>query len=99
MNPTTSVPGLREADQYTIGNSANRTESPALVNASPHLIRAIAITLAVRAPSTDPGMRFFNCGNLQCMQLDATAGPGGPAARVRTLRAEVFLPNLANEGY
>jgi prepilin-type N-terminal cleavage/methylation domain-containing protein len=95
----TNATGPNNADQYMIGNSANRTENPALVNATPELIRAIAITLSVRAPSTDPGMRFFNCGNLQCMQLDATAGPGGPAARVRTLRAEVFLPNLANEGF
>jgi len=95
----TPLAGFSTPDQYTIGNSASRTQNPGPVNATPELIRAIQVTLAVRAPSTDPGMRFFNCANLQCMQLDAVAGPGGPAARVRALRAEIFLPNIATEGY
>jgi prepilin-type N-terminal cleavage/methylation domain-containing protein len=92
--------GPGNADLYTIGaNSADRTDNPVVVNNDPDRIRAIALTLSVRAPSTDPGMRFFNCANLQCFQISAEAGPGGAAARVRTLRSEIFLPNIAYEGY
>lgn len=95
----TAATGPTQPDQYVIGASGSRTFNPVQVNQDPDLIRAIWLTLAVRAPSTDPGMRFFNCGNLQCFQIDREAGVGGPAARVRTLRAEVFLPNIAYEGF
>lgn len=86
-------------DDYIPGASIDRTEDPIRVNANPERIRAIAVELSERAPSTDPGMRFFNCANLRCFQINPEAGVGGPAARVRTLRTEIFLPNIANEGY
>lgn len=95
----TQPTGNGNADLYTIGNSLDRTEDALRVNADPDLIRAISVALSVRAPSTDPGTRFVNCANLQCFQISAEAGPGGPAARVRTLRAEIFVPNIAYEGY
>jgi len=96
MTPAT---GNGNPDFYAIGNSPDRTEDALRVNADPDRIRSITVALSVRAPSTDPGMRFFNCANLQCFQISPEAGVGGPAARVRTLRAEIFLPNVAYEGY
>jgi prepilin-type N-terminal cleavage/methylation domain-containing protein len=87
-------------DNYAIGSLApNNTANPAVVNLRPELIRAITVTLAVRAASTDPGMRFYNCQGLSCFQITNVAGGGGQAARVRVLRSEVFLPNIANESY
>jgi prepilin-type N-terminal cleavage/methylation domain-containing protein len=85
-------------DNYAIGASADRVDLEGPVNLAPERVRAVTVTLAVRAPSTDPGMRFFNCQNLRCFQIDPTAGVGGPAARVRFMRSEIFLPNLALEG-
>jgi prepilin-type N-terminal cleavage/methylation domain-containing protein len=88
------------ADNYVIGSfSPNNTNNQVTVNQQPQLIRAITVTLAVRAASTDPGMRFYNCQNLRCFQLTNVAGGGGQAARVRVLRSEVYLPNIANESY
>lgn len=99
----TAATGNENPDNYLIGGtSINNTNDPGLVNQSPQLVRAISLTLAVRAPSSDPGMRFYNCQNLRCFQITNVGGGtggGSQAARVRVLRSDIFLPNIAYEGY
>lgn len=95
----TQATGLGQPDRYTVGAGPDTTNVENTINQNPELVRAITVTLAVRAPSADPGMRFYNCANLRCMQINPPAGGGEPAARVRSLRSEIFLPNIAFEGY
>jgi prepilin-type N-terminal cleavage/methylation domain-containing protein len=82
------------ADIYNVGVTTN---TPATVNANPERVRAVTVDLAVRTPDQDRFMQFSqtNCANLRCFQVNTAPG----AARVRRMRAEVFLPNLATEGY
>jgi len=83
-------------DVYTIGNWQVGN-----VNTAPESIRAVSINLAVRTPTQDPALPFIDadgnplCGNRRCYQVFTWPG----RASVRELRAEVFLPNLAQEGY
>jgi prepilin-type N-terminal cleavage/methylation domain-containing protein len=68
-----------------------------MVYNNPERIRAVSIELAVRAPEQDPRMPFTsNCANMRCFQVFSDR-PG--AARVRRERADVFVPNVAFEGY
>lgn len=97
-----------DPDVYTVG-VWNGTETT--VNSNPERVRAVRITLAVRTPEQDPRFAhgnldpaagpvvFFDqalCAGMRCFQV-FNDRPG--AARVRSLRAEVFLPNVALEGY
>ena len=83
------------ADSYTPGND---TTSAAVVNANPERVRAVTIELSARTPEQDRSLAWSAaaCANLSCYQV-FTDRPG--ASRVRTLRAEVFLPNVAFESY
>jgi hypothetical protein len=85
----------QDPDVYTVG-VWNGTE--AAVRANPERVRAVRITLAVRTPEQDSRFPWDPtlCAGLRCVQVFADR-PG--AARVRTLRAEVFLPNIAFEGF
>jgi hypothetical protein len=81
------------------------------VNLNPERVRSVVIDIAVRTPESDPTFPFTlndgdNCRRMRCFQVfaapprdDANNVISGPAARVRRVRAEVFLPNIANEGY
>jgi prepilin-type N-terminal cleavage/methylation domain-containing protein len=91
----TTDTGIGNADQYTI----NQTEQvPANVNNSLQRIRSVIVDLAVRTPEQDPTFPWTanNCALQQCYRVFDDR-PG--AARVRRMRAEVFVPNIAAEGY
>jgi hypothetical protein len=73
------------------------------INNFPERIRSVQIDLAARTPQQDPSLTWSrtNCSQLHCFQIFPSTGsaarPG--AARVRRMRAEVFVPNVAFEGY
>jgi prepilin-type N-terminal cleavage/methylation domain-containing protein len=71
-----------------------------LVRNNPEWIRSINIDLAGRSPQQDATLPFDAtlCADLRCFQVfDVDEQPG--AARVRRVRAEVFIPNVAFENY
>jgi hypothetical protein len=77
------------------------TNVAATVNANPQLIRAVRIDLAVRTPEQDPTLSPLpwdaaRCTGMRCFQV-FTDRPG--ASRIRRMRAEVLVPNVAFEGY
>lgn len=74
------------------------TDVAATVNANPQLVRAVRIDLAVRTPEQDPRLVWSQagCAGMRCFQVFADR-PG--ASRIRRMRAEVFVPNVAFEGY
>lgn len=90
-----------QADNYQVGV---RTATAANVNTFPERVRAVQVTLAARLPTEDPtfpsGPAPFtvNCGGLRCFKI-WPASQTLHAARVRVLRAEIFVPNIASEGY
>jgi hypothetical protein len=81
-------------DNYTPSNSTN---NDAVVNVNTEKIRAVTIDLAVRGPLQDPSLPWTQagCANMRCFQVSGAPG----AARVRRMRAEVFVPNIAYENY
>jgi hypothetical protein len=89
----TTLNGPDAPDTYVPGTD---NVAAAAVNTTPEVIRAVTVQLSARTPEQDTAFPFANCGNLRCYQV-FTDRPG--AARVRTLRAEVFVPNIAFEGY
>lgn len=90
----TTANGPNARDTYVPGTD---TTAAGIVNVTPELIRAVTIELSARTPEQDPKLPWGNCtGNLLCYQVYDDR-PG--AARVRTLKAEVFVPNIAFEGY
>ena len=96
MNAATSAGA---PDNYVPGVvlGGDPTSIKTAVNANPERIRAVSIDLAVRTPEQDPKLPFGpTCANLGCFQVFTTS-PG--AARVRHEHAEVFVPNVALEGY
>lgn len=96
----TTATGCGNPDNYAIGTTTadpNTTENPVTVNGNPERIRAVAIELAVRASQPDPSLLWTQGG---CSQLRCFGLPQQPnAVRVRRMRAEVFVPNVAMEGY
>ena len=98
MNAPTCGLGITDCYGAAIGVPTN---NEAVVNANPELVRAVTVELAVRAPSIDTGAVWPPPGTptpqLMVMQLDRAAQNRG--ARVRFLRSEIFLPNIAYEGY
>lgn len=99
MNGNTA-PG--DPDNYAAGLPAVPL-SASTVNTNPERIRAVGIDLAVRAPEQDPTMPWTQtgCANLRCFQVYPSSGNGARrgSARVRREHAEVFVPNVAYEGY
>lgn len=98
----TNVTASGQPDAYAIGDTTN---VPLVVNAAPERIRAVTIDLAVRTALPDRYMKW-NTGpwttagcaaDFKCFRLVSAAGQG--VARVRRLRGEVFVPNVAFEGY
>lgn len=91
-----------QPDQFVVGLTADvalpAAQATALINNNPELVRAVRVELGVRTPATDPGMRW-PCPFQACMALEPDPQEGAPTARVRVLRSEIFLPNLAMEGY
>ena len=99
MNAATA-PGAR--DNFIAGNS------PGLVNTNPERVRAVQIDISARTPEQDPRVPG---GVATCADPLAPTPPISPGrcyqvfdkrpglARVRTVHAEVFLPNVAFEGY
>jgi hypothetical protein len=94
-----NLPG--QTDSYVIGRTVDEiapgTEMAA-VNNFPERVRSLVVELGVRAPDVDPGM-VWPCPWQSCMALHPNTVAGSPAARVRVLRSEVFLPNIAFEGF
>ncbi len=90
------VTAVNQPDNYAPG--VPTPLGAATVNVNTELIRAVVIDLAVRTPQQDPRLPWTQagCANLRCFQVSDVA-PG--AARVRRARAEVFVPNVAFEGY
>jgi prepilin-type N-terminal cleavage/methylation domain-containing protein len=68
------------------------------VATNPERVRAIRIDLAARTPEQDERFPWSQntCADLQCFRVFDDR-PG--AARVRAVHAEVFVPNVAFEGY
>jgi len=81
------------ADVYTPGND---TATANTVNTTPERVRAVTIELSARTPQDDRALAPGTCANLGCFQITANRPA---AARVRTLRTEVFIPNIAFESY
>lgn len=98
---TMSGPNLDtgQPDNYVIGT---RTFDPTVVNPSPQRVRAVQVTLAARLPQEDPtfpaGEFPASCDRMRCYKIWPTTMTGS-VARVRFLRSEVFVPNIAFEGY
>jgi prepilin-type N-terminal cleavage/methylation domain-containing protein len=65
---------------------------------NPERVRAVRIDLAARTPEQDPRSPWSaaTCANMRCFQV-FDQRPG--SARVRAVHAEVFIPNVALEGY
>lgn len=99
QQPDNYVLGATVPGRILAGNAA-----AAAVNANPETIRAVTIDLAVRAPQVDPTLPWtqLGCSGLLdprqgiCFQVSTQYQA---AARVRRMRAEVFVPNVAFEGY
>jgi len=87
--------GIGVRDTYAVGPG---TDTALTVNANPERIRSVIIDLAVRTPEQDPTFPWDvdNCAGMRCYRVFADR-PG--SARVRRARAEVFVPNIASEGY
>ena len=87
--------GIGVRDLYDVGIDI---DTALTVNANPERVRSVIIDLAVRTPEQDPTFPWSaaNCGGMRCYQVFSDR-PG--SARVRRARAEVFVPNIASEGY
>jgi hypothetical protein len=94
LNRSNTPPGA--ADDYKVGDTV-KTDVMTTINDAPELIRSVRIDLAVRAPFQDSSRAWSatNCANMRCIQV----GAGQGAAPVRHMRTEVFVPNVAYEGY
>lgn len=93
--------GGGQPDDYVIGTTTTDDSlTSGSVNANPERVRAVTIELAARTPEQDSTFPFdptlCNTVGLGCFQVFSTR-PG--AARVRSMRAEVFVPNVAAEGF
>jgi prepilin-type N-terminal cleavage/methylation domain-containing protein len=87
---------VNTANPVDVYNAGNDTAAANTVNGTPERVRAVTIELSARSPDDDRALAPGGCANLRCFQVTA----GRPAAaRVRTLRAEVFVPNVAFESY
>lgn len=96
-------PGPNLPDVYTVGATTDNTTGVDPATAprdNPERIRAVSIDLAVRTPEQDSALPWstgaLGCGNLRCFQVFSDR-PG--VARVRRMRAEVFVPNVAAGGF
>lgn len=79
-------------------HSGSAGGTAAATAAGPHRVRSAIVELSVRAPSEDPRFAWIARGvgaPLTRYELDPDV-PG--AARVRSVRTEVFLPNFAYRG-
>jgi prepilin-type N-terminal cleavage/methylation domain-containing protein len=97
---TADAPPFFQGD--TVADVTNSLHSIASVSAGtalgPHRVRSAIVELSVRAPSEDPRFAWIARGvnaPLTRYEIDPDV-PG--AARVRTVRTEVFLPNFAYRG-
>jgi prepilin-type N-terminal cleavage/methylation domain-containing protein len=70
----------------------------ATVTTNPERVRAVRIDLAARTPEQDERFPYNlnTCSAMRCFQV-FDRRPG--ASRVRAVHAEVFIPNVAFEGY
>lgn len=82
----------------TSGSTTNAPGSVSGVTGNPARVRAVSIDLAARTPEQDPRFPWDAalCAEMRCFRVFDDR-PG--AARVRRLHAEVFLPNIAGQGY
>jgi hypothetical protein len=99
----TTLQPAGQPDVYTPGLQVADTDGA--ITAAPERIRAVSIMLAARTPQEDPTLPWVRAAcaiNWSCYQVFpkpvGAANPMG-AARVRWLRSEVFVPNIAYEGY
>jgi hypothetical protein len=104
--PGASRPQAPDNDDVDPPTAAEMAADTVALNANPERARSAVIDIAVRTPDQDPTFPWVmddgqNCTRLRCFQVFAPTGNPdvGPAARVRRMRTEVFLPNIANEGY
>ena len=97
-----------EPDNYVAGsllgnltdNIAPGISAQTAVNANPERVRSITIEIAVRSQEVDARMPFnANCSQMRCFQVFPDSSGMLGTSRVRRERAEVFLPNVAYEGY
>jgi prepilin-type N-terminal cleavage/methylation domain-containing protein len=91
----TAATGAGNPDQYVIDQTQTL---PANVNNAVERVRSVIVDLAVRTPEQDPTFPWTaaDCLGQRCYRVFDDR-PG--AARVRRMRAEVFVPNIAAEGY
>jgi prepilin-type N-terminal cleavage/methylation domain-containing protein len=88
------------ADNNNNNNQAGTSETA--VNTNPERIRSVTIDLAVRSPQADPKLPWTQAGCgppgpiLKCFEVALPDVQPG-AARVRRMRAEVFVPNVGYE--
>jgi prepilin-type N-terminal cleavage/methylation domain-containing protein len=100
LNTVPISPTGATIDVYKVGPG----NSDGDVNATPEMVRAVYIDLAARTPEQDRSLAWSEkgCGPEtpgsigRCFLVFGNR-PG--SARVRSLHAEVFLPNIAFEGY
>jgi hypothetical protein len=82
----------------TVGSTTNSPAAVAEATGHPERVRAVSIDLAVRTPEQDPRFPWSAglCAEMRCFRVFSDRDG---AARVRRMRAEVFLPNVAGAGY
>jgi prepilin-type N-terminal cleavage/methylation domain-containing protein len=87
--------GLGTADNYQVGVT---TDTDNGIADAPERIRSVLIDVAVRAPFQDSSRGWVegSCEGMRCFRV-FTGRPG--SAPVRRMRTEVFVPNVAYEGY
>jgi hypothetical protein len=93
----TAGTGGGNPDDYEVGQVLTASVQSSVMN-NPERVRAIRVTLATRTPEQNEHFPWDTglCANLGCFRVFDDR-PG--AARVRVARAEVFLPNIAYEGF
>lgn len=89
----------RGAGPNTVNLADGAQATVTTVNTNPEQLRSVTITLSVRTPEEDRTMALITnpMRSFRVFPGRASTDPG--AARVRTLRSEIFLPNIAFEGY
>ncbi len=65
----------------------------------PEQVRSVIVSLSARSPDVDPRFPFIAARASRATPLSryavTSAAAGAPAARVRTMTSEIFLPNVA----
>jgi prepilin-type N-terminal cleavage/methylation domain-containing protein len=104
---TATTPSVE--DIVPLNAITTRTLAPGAVQATPELVRSVFVNIAVRSPEVDTKLRHLPLGGKTNMWDPLltyyepipgmpTSAPEWRAARVRSMTAEIFVPNVAYAG-